>query len=88
MTTFAIVLNEPNESVARNIKHHFPGHFEYSKTFYLLESELTTGKLTECLGIKGENQIMDVSGFVLRLNDYNYAGYTSRDLWEWLSHVE
>ena len=87
MTIFAVILKYPDRSVTENIRREFPNtlHHEYSNTFYLLQADNLTENIAEQVGIKGEKRDPQTSGFVLKLNNFNYSGYTSRNLWEWLT---
>ena len=88
MTVYAIALLEPNEAVSRKVGENYPGHYEYSPTLFLVESDVLAENVATDVGIKGENRIKDASGFVIKLEEFSYSGYTSRSLWEWLRKVE
>lgn len=86
---FAIVLKEPNPDVDQRMQDHFAEHFRYNDTFALVAGN--PGEMAEevalTIGLKGEHRVTDASGVVFKLNT-GYAGYTRKDLWEWLSSVE
>ncbi len=88
MAVYAIVLISPHEEVKRRIVQHFPGNYEYNPTFFLVESDMLTQNLATLVGIKGDDRIADASGFVVKLEEFSYAGYTTRALWEWLKGME
>ena len=88
MSVFAVVLIEPNADVKRRIAEKFPGHLEYTPTFFLLESDLLAEVVAASVGIKGDDRIEEASGFVIKLEEFSYSGYTSRSLWEWLREAE
>lgn len=88
MTVFVVVLQEEEHRVQEKIEEHFSNYLQYTDTFFLLESDKLTEDVAVAIGIKGEKRIAGVSGWVIKLNDFNYAGYTSRTLWEWLQEAE
>ncbi len=88
MSVFAVVLIEPNADVTRRIVGKFPGYLEYTPTFFLLESDLLAEAVAASVGIKGDDRIEEASGFVIKLEEFSYSGYTSRTLWEWLRKAE
>ena len=88
MSVFTVVLIEPNADVTRRIVDKFPGHLEYTPTFFLLESDLLAESVAVSVGIKGDDRIEEASGFVVKLEEFSYAGYTSRALWDWLREAE
>lgn len=91
MAVFVIALIEPNQQVARLIESKYPGAYEYSPTLYLVSTDALAETVAIAVGIKGgkgEERIQDVSGFVVKLEEYSYSGYTSRTLWDWLKSVE
>lgn len=88
MAIFAIILEEPNTDVRGRIQAQYPGHFEYSQTFFLIESDKLSENIAVEVGIKGDSRFEKSSGFVLKLERYTYSGYTTRSLWEWLGEVE
>lgn len=49
---------------------------------------MLTQNLATLVGIKGDDRIADASGFVVKLEEFSYAGYTTRALWEWLKGME
>ncbi len=86
---FGIVLADDGDASAQVIKRAgaaYEAHFGYNDTFVLVGADENTlsQDVAAAVGIKGENQIEGVSGFVVQLRGA-YAGYTRRDLWEWLS---
>lgn len=89
MTVFAVVLQEPNREIHQRLSDNFSNYFSYTDTFFLLEAErLLTEEVAKIVGVKGDNRLQGISGWVLRLDDYTYSGYTSKSLWEWLQGVE
>ncbi len=88
MSVYAIVLLEPNSEVAGQIRKNFPGYYQYNPTLFLVEADTLAENVATSAGIKGDKRIQDASGFVIRLEEFSYSGYTSRSLWEWLREVE
>ena len=84
MSVYAIVLVRSNEEVKSRIHEHFPGYYEYNPTFFLVEADALAEGVAISVGIKGDSQIENVSGFVIKLEEFSYSGYTARSLWEWL----
>ena len=88
MTIFVVVLQAPNTGVVANLESKFPRFFKYSDSVFLLESDTIAEDVAVKLGIKGDNRIKDALGFVLKLNSFNYDGFTTRSLWDWLSDAQ
>lgn len=86
---FAIVLNEPNNEVAKRITTAYSKLFKYTDTCYLVafDEAVITEDIAEEVGLKGEDRIEDASGVVFKLNSA-YSGYTKKTLWEWLNSIE
>ena len=87
MSVYAIVLLEENREVENRIRTHFPDHYKYSPSFFLVEADILTEEVAITVGIKGENRVENASGFVLKLEEFTYAGYTTRSLWEWFKEA-
>ena len=85
---FAIILLEPNNEVVERIDRHYEA-FHYSETFHLIKCPRTvlSQEVAQVVGLKGDDQIDDVSGFVIQQKSA-YAGFTRRDLWEWLASLD
>ena len=88
MAIFAVILIEPNEEVTRLVQAKYPRSYEYSPTLYLIETDALAETVAVSVGIKGENRVEEASGFVLKLEEFSYSGYTARSLWDWLKSVE
>lgn len=84
---FAVVLDEPNETVGERLDKEYANVFKYTDLFYLVpvDSAVVTRDVALKAGIKGTNR--DATGVVFKLNSA-YSGYTKKALWEWLSDVE
>ena len=87
MSVYAIVLLEPNGEVKSRISKEFPEHYEYNSTFFLVEADTLAENVAISAGIKGDNRIESASGVVIKLEEFSYAGYTTRSLWEWLKEA-
>ena len=88
MSVFAVVLREPNEEVSRRLEAQFSSnHFVLSPTIAVVSTRKLSTDVATLLGITGEGRIPDVKGVVFKLQNA-YAGYESRDLWEWLEMQE
>ena len=89
MSTFAVILNEPNDEVVARLKEAYPepDHLELNRTVYLLAGDLLIENVIERLGFKGEHAIDDAVGIVLRLNG-TYSGRNYRSVWDWLARAE
>ena len=86
---FGIVLvggRDANAQVIERAQAAYQAHFEYSDTFVLVRTDENTlsQDVAVAVGIKGEDRIEGVSGFVIQLRGA-YSGHTRSDLWEWLS---
>ena len=81
---FAVVLDEPQPKVKERLEKSYARPYSYTDTFYLIavDQHVSTDDAANRLGIKGTNR--DATGVVFKLNAA-YAGFTSKDLWEWLS---
>lgn len=88
MPIYAVVLIEPNAEVGGRIRREYPGSFEYTPTFFLLEADALAETVAISVGIKGDDRIEEASGFIIKLEAFSYSGYTSRTLWEWLREAE
>ena len=88
MAVFAIALIQPNQEVIRLINSKYPGRYEYNSTLYLIEADALAEAVAVNVGIKGENRVTDASGFVIKLEEFSYSGYTTRSLWDWFKSVE
>lgn len=89
MSTFAVILNEPNDEVVARLKEAYPepDHIELGPTVYLVAGDLLIEDMTARLGFKGEDAIDGAVGVVFRLNG-SYAGRNYRSLWDWLTRAE
>ena len=85
---FLICLSEANESVSHLIQENYSDSFEYSPTLYLVVDECLAEALAKKVGIKGEDRIADASGFVVKLGEFSYSGYTMRSLWDWFREAQ
>ena len=88
MAVFAIALSQPNQSVSSLITTHYPECYKYSETLYLVQTDALAENVATNVGIKGEDRVSDASGFVIKLQEFSYAGYTTRSLWDWLREAE
>ena len=88
MAVFSIALIQPNPAVTRLIRTNYPGHYEYNPTLYLVEADALAETVAINAGIKGDDRVIDASGFVFKLQDFSYSGYTARSLWDWLKDAE
>ena len=88
MSIFAIVLLDSHQKVKGQIADRFPGSFAYSDTFFLVEADKLSEDVAIAAGIKGDDRLEGSSGFVLKLEEFSYSGFTSRSLWEWLREAE
>jgi hypothetical protein len=88
MSIYAIALLDPNDAVSQKISTNYQEHYEYSRTLFLVEAGGLAETVATTVGIKGDDRVQGVSGFVVKLEGFSYSGYTSRSLWEWLREVE
>ena len=86
MSTFAVILNEPNERVAARIRDAYPSpdHYQFSDTVYLVAGDLLVDDIIDTVGIGRDG---DAAGFVVRLN-HGYGGWTNRGIWDWFARAE
>ena len=85
---FAIALIQPNPSVTNLIRTNFPKHYEYNQTLYFVQADDLAETVAIKVGIKGDDRVSDASGFVIKLQEFSYSGYTARSLWDWLKDAE
>ena len=85
---FAIALDSPNQEVDSLVSINCPGFFKYSPTLYLVVADGLAETVAINVGIKGEERVSDALGFVIKLEEFSYSGYTSRSLWEWLREAD
>ena len=81
---YHVFFAEENEDAIKRMKDAIAqdGWWELDTNSYLVRTAMTSQKLAETVGIKGEDRI--VSGVVFRLN-HIYSGYYDKGLWEWLA---
>ena len=86
MSTFAVILNEPNERVAARIRDAYPlpDHYRFSDTVYLVAGDLLVDDIIDTVGIGRDS---GAAGFVVRLN-HGYGGWTNRGIWDWFARAE
>ena len=86
---YAIVLLHPSPTVAERIRKHFPGSYEYTGTFFLVQGAIDdlASTIATKVGLKGEARAPEASGVVFKLN-HGYSGFTKPDLWDWLTSQE
>ena len=85
---FAISLSSPNDTVNRLISEKYPDSFEYNPTLYLVVDDCLAEAVATKVCIKGKDRISGASGFVIKLEEFSYSGYTMRSLWDWLKQAE
>lgn len=88
MAIFVIALLRPNEGVSSRIVSRYPKRFAYNSTLFFVQADVLAEELAIELGIKGPERISEASGFVVKLQEFSYSGYTTRSLWEWLGEAE
>jgi len=83
----AVVLDKPQAKVQERLGKEYANVFEYSDTFLLVSGNMSvsTNEVAQQAGIKGRGR--DATGVVFKLNSA-YSGYTSKELWDWLTDVE
>lgn len=84
MSVFVVILPEPDaenlEKVESLLSEHYESDFyPIDQNIFLVSSSELSKEVSKKLGIGEEG----VDGIVFRLN-HAYAGYTSRETWEWL----
>lgn len=88
MAIYAIVLTETTDEIVSRIQKKFPHCYQLmDKTVFLLRSEDVSGNVATSIGLKGDEQIDEAAGAVLKLNGA-YSGYADASLWEWLEEGE
>lgn len=89
MSMFAVILNEPNETVVSRIEETYPepNHLQISPTAFLVSGDLLVEDVTSRLGFSGDAAVEGAVGVVLRLNG-TYGGRTYRTVWDWLARAE
>ena len=83
MSIFAVILTDPQDETKHKIEAVYPDSYQMASNVFLVSSNGLTKEVSNNLGI-GEG---GTDGVVFRLN-HAYAGYTSRETWEWLSRAE
>lgn len=89
MSTFAVILNEPNERVLARLRETFPepNHLSLSPTAHLVSGDLLVDALTAALGFAGDDAIDDAVGVVFRLNG-TWGGRSYQSVWDWLARAD
>ena len=87
MPVFAVILNEPSAEVEQRLGQAYPGHFRFTDTVFLVETDGIAESVATGAGIKGNDRIEAARGVVFKLNK-SYAGFTVRSLWDWLARAE
>lgn len=84
MFVHAILLTDHNDEVVSRIKEKYPKCYSVNEGCFLVRCDDLTQDVAVAVGIKGEDQVENAGGVVLKLNGA-YSGFASRALWEWLS---
>ena len=84
MTQHAIILDQENSEIAKRIEEGYPGSYRINSTCFLVRTDDLTAKVAANVGIKGDKQIQDAVGVVLKLNGA-YSGFASSSIWEWFA---
>ena len=89
MALHAIVLQQENAEVAARVEKHYSLNYAVNEKCFLVRTDDISEKVANTVGIKGkgDQQIHDAIGVVLKLNG-SYAGYASPGIWEWLATEE
>lgn len=89
MAVFAVHLSRSAEQTAERLEQRYPddSHFKLSDTLYLVRADTVAERISENIGIKGDDRIEDAAGVVFKLNAA-YSGFDSRSLWDWLALAE
>ena len=89
MAVFAVHLGGDTTAAKSRISTNYPGtkHLELESNLYLIHADSIAETVAVNLGIKGDNRIEGLTGIVFKLNS-EYAGFTYRAIWSWLSDTE
>lgn len=87
MSTFAIILNEPNAEVEQRIRDAYGDCLKVNDAAWLVTGDLSVAEITDVVGFTGEATVANAAGFVLSLNG-SYAGRVNKDTWAWLDRAE
>ena len=87
MAVFAVVLNGANEEVKQHLEQEYPDYFQFTDTFFLVQSNGIAESVAIAAGLKGDDRIEAARGAVFKLNR-SYSGFTVRSLWDWLTQAE
>ena len=87
MALHAIVLQQENAQVAARVEEHYSLNYTVNEKCFLVRTDDISEKVATTVGIKGDKQLPEALGVVLKLNG-SYAGYASSGIWEWLAIEE
>ena len=94
MKIFAVVFTHPDPSpenplhaeAAACVRDQFPEAYQLNERTFLVRSNRLSNQVAESVEIKSQDRRF--SGAVLRIHPEHYAGFTSKDLWEWLDETD
>ena len=86
MSTFAIILNEPNAEVEQRIRDAYGDCLKVNDASWLVVGDLSVDEIIDVIGFRGEATVANAAGFVLSLNG-SYAGRVNKDTWDWFDRA-
>lgn len=86
MSTFAIILNEPNAEVEQRIRDACKEYLKVNDASWLVVGDLSVEEIIDVIGFRGETTVANAAGFVLSLTG-SYAGRVNKDTWDWFDRA-
>lgn len=81
MTIFAAITPDDDAGLEQALAVHFPGKFyKIAPGQFLISAQMTTEFLSEEIGAKAGKV-----GKIILIRVFNYTGWHSKDMWEWLA---
>lgn len=85
MALFSVYFDENNENITKLIKSHYEDHLFIHDGYCLIKANVTSGSISEKLGIWNSETKKSAWGVVFKLNG-SYSGYADGDIWEWIDN--
>lgn len=86
MSTFAIILNQPNAEVEQRIRDACADYLKLNDASWMVVGDLSVDEIVDAIGFRGEATVANAAGFVLSLNG-SYAGRVNKDTWDWFDRA-
>lgn len=83
MALFSVYFDEKDEKIRELIESNYKDHMFIHDGYCLVKANVTSGSITEKLGIWNADTKESSWGVVLKLNG-SYSGYADGEIWNWL----